>query len=204
MADDATPLLHFVEPVARPDDAGPGRLRVIDADRVGQAAADIGVSVPPGLLIVVGEDGKHLARAVGSVADFRAAAGIVSRLDGQPVSECLQGPDGAEPDAGPKPAWWPPDDFAENPEAQRAYLGEYAEHPEWPRFRNSAGDLLGLADAVTRWIASGAAGYAAQNIVREGLRQHGETKRTRITQENETTRARIRAEAAASKPDDGS
>lgn len=198
MADAATPQPHLMEPVARPNDPEPGRLQVIDADRVGQAAADIGVPVPPGLLVVVGEDGKHLAMTAGSVADFRAAAGIVSRLDGKPVSECLQGPDGSEPDAGPKPAWWPPADFLENPEAQRAYLAEYAKHPEWPRFRNSAGGVLELANEAARWIGSG---RAAGLIVKEWLRQHGETKRTRITQEYETARAVIRAAAEASKPD---
>jgi hypothetical protein len=188
-----------MEPVARPNDPEPGRLQVIDADRVSQAAADIGVPVPPGLLVVVGEDGRHLAMAVGSVADFRAAAGILSRLDGKPVSECLRGLDESGPDVRPKPAWWLPDDFFENPETQRAYLAEYAKHPEWPRFYNSAGDVLELAHAVAPLIGSGAASL----IFREGLRQHGETKRTRITQEHETARAVIRAAAEASKPDNG-
>jgi hypothetical protein len=203
MADDATPQPRLVEPAAGPNDPGPRRLRVIDADRVGKTAADIGVPVPPGLLVAVGEDGNHLAMTAGSVADFRAAAGILASLDGKPASECVQGPGGSEPDAGPEPAWRLPDDFLENPEAQRAYLAEYAKHPEWPRIYNSTGNMLELAHAVALLGGGGAVSYAARDVIREWLRQRGETNRTRITEENETTRAAIRAESDANKPDNG-
>jgi hypothetical protein len=198
MADAPTPQPDLTEPVARLNDPEPGRPKVIDADRVGQAAADIGVPVPRGLLVVVGEDGKHRAMTIGCVADFHAAAAILSHLDGKPVSESLRGLNEPEVNVGPEPAWWPPDDFFENPEAQRAYLAERAKHPEWPRFFNSAGDMLELAHAVAPWgIGSGTAGL----IIREWLCQHGKTKRTRITQEHETVRALIRAAAEFSKPD---
>jgi hypothetical protein len=181
-----------VEPIARAT-PGPGRLQILDADRVGQAAADIGISVPPGLLLVaVGEDGKHLARTAGSEAGFRAVAAILSRLDGKSVSECLRDLDGPGPDVGPKPAWWPPDDFFDNPETQRAYLAEYAKHPEWPRFFNSVGVVAReLAQLAAPLIGTGAAGI----VFREWLRQRGETHRTRIIQEHETARAMIRTAA---------
>lgn len=183
--------------VSVPEDPEGGQLRLIDADRIGQAAVDIGVAVPPGLLIAVTKDGKHLAMTAGKAADFRAAAGILSRLDGRPVSECMLGFDGSE--TGPEPEWLPPDDFFENPEAQRVYLEEYARHPEWPRFYNSAADVLELVRAAAPWLGSGA---PAGLIFRELLRQHGETKRTRIIQEHETARALIRQTTKVNEPSD--
>lgn len=194
MADAATSQPDLVEPETKPT-SGP-RLQIIDADRVGQAAADLGTPVPPGLqLVAAGEDGKHFARTAGSEADFRAVAAILSRLDGKPVSECMREFDWPGPDVGPRPAWWPPDDFFDNPDAQRAYLAEYAKHPEWPRFFNSAGTVMHeLAQLAAPLIGTGVTG-AAGIVFREWLRQRGETDRTRIIQEHETARTVIRAAA---------
>lgn len=127
----------------------------IESDRVSQAAAELGISVPNGFrLLPVGEDGEHVAMFHGDASQTRASAAILGRLDGKSVSECLVTMTNAELVLEPKPEWWPPDDLTD-PEALLAYLAKLDEHPEWPRIYNGPIDWVAVAT-----VAAAGAGVA--------------------------------------------
>jgi hypothetical protein len=108
-----------------------------DAERVANAAAELGVAVPRNFKYLgLGADGKHHAICHGDAADFRALVAILRRLEGDPIEECLTTPEG---ESGPPPEWEPPAD-PHDTEAWLDYVEERRRHPEWPQAYNGGGE----------------------------------------------------------------
>jgi hypothetical protein len=122
-----------------------------DADRAARAAAELGLEVPDGFVLMgLDSTGKHTALNSGTADDIKIGIAILGRLDGASVEECLAGMT-AKSEAGPRPEWWPPDDWRDT-EAMDAWLAERVRHPEWPNAYNGPGDwgllLAGIGSSL--------------------------------------------------------
>lgn len=118
-----------------------------DAARVAHAAAELGVPVPSTFRLVgVDDGGNQLAYLTGTAQDARHAGAILARLNGKSVDQCLADMTAPAAESGPHPQWAPPDNWTDT-EAMLAWLAEYEQHPEWPRFSNSVSDWAPLVAA---------------------------------------------------------
>lgn len=144
-----------------PDDANQAE----DAARVARAAAELGVAVPDGFFLTgVDDSGKYTAFMSGNSNDFKISAAILRRINGGSVAEIEQSMS-QEPqeDAGPRPEWWPPDDWNDK-EAWEAWMAERARHPEWPDVYNGPGDWLPMLLTGTGITAVAAATASHMNL----------------------------------------
>ena len=80
---------------------------------VARAAAELGVSVPPGFsLLGVDDEGKHVAINYGDSREIGHGGAILARLDGKPITECLADMN-APAESGLDPEWAPPTDWTD-------------------------------------------------------------------------------------------